>query len=218
VETGPALDHSGLAGEDNASARDDRIQILDCIDMLVDDGFIQERPQRFCRLQLRRVGRQKNEPYAFWDLQPGFTMPAGVIENKDNGPAHTRASFACERFQQRLEEPLRHAVGDVPKSLARRGRDEGGHVKPLETVMSRCDWPFANGRPDAPRNRLQTEPVFVAGEDFNWPAGMFGGLFGDGVSEFFLKAAASSAVADFGFLGRGVWMDIPQAFSASQPR
>ena len=32
------------------------------------------------------------------------------------------------------------------------------------------------------------------------------------------SAAASSGEADFGFFGRGVWIDMPQAFNASQPR
>ena len=71
-------------------------------------------------------------------------------------------------------------------------------------MMAKCDWPFADGRPDAPRDRLQTEPVLVAGKDLDRPAGMFGGFFGDGIFEFFLNASASSGVADFGFLGRGV--------------
>ena len=34
----------------------------------------------------------------------------------------------------------------------------------------------------------------------------------------FFNAAASSGVADFGFFGRGVWIDQQIAFSASQPR
>jgi len=43
-------------------------------------------------------------------------------------------------------------------------------------------------------------------------------LLADGAGHTFLNAAASSGVADLGFFGRGVWIDMPQAFSASQPR
>ena len=60
--------------------------------------------------------------------------------------------------------------------------------------------------------------MFVAREDLDRPLGMFCGFLGDGVREVFLKTAASSGVADLGFFGRGVWIDMPQAFSASQPR
>jgi len=60
--------------------------------------------------------------------------------------------------------------------------------------------------------------MFVAREDLDRPLGMFLGFLGDDVLKVFLNAAASSGVADFGFFGRGVWIDMPQAFSASQPR
>ena len=33
-----------------------------------------------------------------------------------------------------------------------------------------------------------------------------------------MATAASSGEADFGFFGRGRWIDMPQAFNASQPR
>ena len=95
----------------------------------------------------------------------------------------------------------------IPKGLACRGRDEGGYIEPLETVMAKCDWPLADWRPDAPRYRLQTEPMLVACEDLDGPIGMFGRFLDDGVFEFFLNASASSGVADFGFFGRGVWID-----------
>jgi hypothetical protein len=203
MESGLAFDDAGLAGKSHALLGDDRIQLFDRIDVLVDDGLIDKDPQRFRRLQFGRVGRQKNQPYAFWDVQSRLAMPAGIIENKHDGPVHTRASFAREQFEHLLEERLRHTVGDVPKGLACCGRDENGHVEPLEAVMAKCDWPLADGRPDTPRDRLQTEPVFVAGKDFDRPVRMFGGLSGDGVAEFFLNASASSGVADFGFLGRG---------------
>ncbi len=129
------------------------------------------------------------------------------------GLARTRKGF-----EQRGKERLRHAVVHIPKSLATRRRDEGRHVEPVETMMARRDRALADGRPDAARHRLQSEPMFVAREDFDLPLWMPFGFLGDDVFEVFLNAAASSGVADLGFFGRGVWTDMPQAFSASQPR
>ena len=94
----------------------------------------------------------------------------------------------------------------------------GGAKCLAEAMMATRDRPFADGRPNAPCDGLQTKSVFVAGEDFDRTLGMFRGFLGDGVFEVFLNAAASSGVADFGFLGRGRWIDQPGAFSASQPR
>ena len=85
-------------------------------------------------------------------------------------------------------------------------------------MMPWRDRAFADRRPDPPRNRLQAEPMLVAREDLDRPFGMFRGFLGDGVRQLFLNAAASSGEADFGFFGRGVWIDMPQAFNASQPR
>ncbi len=85
-------------------------------------------------------------------------------------------------------------------------------------MMARRDRALADRRPNAPRHRLQAEPVFVAGEDLDRLLGMLFRFLGDDVLEVFLNAAVSSGVADLGFFGRGVWIDMPQAFSASQPR
>ncbi|ORE97530.1 hypothetical protein ATO4_07925 [Aurantimonas sp. 22II-16-19i] len=43
-------------------------------------------------------------------------------------------------------------------------------------------------------------------------------LLFDDFGKLFLNAAATSGDADFGFFGRGVWIDQPQAYKASQPR
>jgi hypothetical protein len=98
MESGLAFDDAGLVGKSHALLGNDRIQFFDRIDVLVDNGLIDKDPQRFCRLQFRRVGRQKNQPYAFRDIQSRLGMPAGIIENKHDGPVHTRASFAREHL------------------------------------------------------------------------------------------------------------------------
>jgi hypothetical protein len=80
------------------------------------------------------------------------------------------------------------------------------------------DWTLADWRPHAPRDRLQADAMLVCGEDLDIFAGVLCRLFGDDIREFFLNAAASSGEADFGFFGRGFWIDQPIACNASQPR
>ena len=60
--------------------------------------------------------------------------------------------------------------------------------------------------------------MLVRGEDLDRFARVLCRLLGNGIRELFLNAAASSGVADFGFFGRGFWIDQPIAFNASQPR
>ena len=76
------------------------------------------------------------------------------------------------------------------------------------------DRTLADGCPHAARDRLQTDAVFVCRKDLDLFAGMLRCLLGNGVRELFLNAAASSGVADFGFFGRGFWIDQPMAFNA----
>ena len=63
-----------------------------------------------------------------------------------------------------------------------------------------------------------SQAVLVRGEDLDRFARVLCRLLGNGIRELFLNAAASSGVADFGFFGRGFWIDQPIAFNASQPR
>ena len=84
--------------------------------------------------------------------------------------------------------------------------------------MAMRDWTFADRRPHAARDGLQANAVLVRGEDLDRLAGVLCRLFGEGIRELFLNAAASSGEADLGFFGRGVWIDQPIAFNASQPR
>jgi hypothetical protein len=80
------------------------------------------------------------------------------------------------------------------------------------------DRALADWRPYAARDGLQADAVLVRGEDLDLFAGVLCRFLGEGVRELFLKTAASSGEADFGFFGRGFWIDQPIAFSASQPR
>src|SRR5271166_4856721 len=61
VEAGLALDLFALGGESGASHRDDLVESLEGGDVLVDDGLVDQRPQRFSPAALpgcRRVGKR----------------------------------------------------------------------------------------------------------------------------------------------------------------
>lgn len=218
METSSAFDDVALVCERGASFADDRVEFVDRADVFVDDRLVDERPQRFYWLQLRRIGRQKDQSHAIGNAQTRLAVPAGVVEDEHDGAVDAGLGFAREGREQRREKGFRDAVVHIPEGLAARRRDEGGHIKPVEAVMAMCDGPLPDGRPNAPCDGFQAEPVFVAGEDFDRPFGMFRRFLRDGVFEVFLNAAASSGEAVFGFFGRGAWIDMPQAFSASQPR
>src|ERR1700704_470029 len=84
--------------------------------------------------------------------------------------------------------------------------------------MAMRDWTFADRRPHAARDGLQANAVLVRGEDLDRLAGVLCRLFGEGIRELFLNAAASSGADGLGVFGRGVGIAQPIAFNASQPR
>ena len=153
--------------------------------MLVDNRLINKRPQRLSRLQFGRVGRQKDQPYALGNVQASLAVPAGIVEHQDDGSLRPSARFPRKHCQQRGKERLRDAVMQVPEGFAARRRDKGCDVEPLEAVVSWRNRAFSYGRPNTPRDRLQAEPVFIAGKDLDRPCWVLRRLFrGDGF-EFF---------------------------------
>src|ERR1700736_5365788 len=84
-------------------------------------------------------------------------------------------------------------------------------------MMAMRDRTLADGRPNTARDRLQADAMLVRGEDLDRLSRVLCGLLDNGVRKLFLNAAASAGEADFGFFGRGFWIDQPIAFKASHP-
>src|SRR4051794_752405 len=218
VEVDPSLVEVRRGVEGDAALGDRTVEVLDRAEVLVGERLVEHRPEAFGRLQLGAVGRQVDEPDALGDGQPRLRVPARVVEDEDDDPVATGAGLAGEEGEERLEERLRHSVGQVPEHLARGRLHEGDHVEPLEAVVAGRARSLALGRPDAAEDRLQPDAVLVGGEDFDDLARMLLGLLCEDGGELFLNASCSSAVARAGCSGRGAWTDQPTARSASQPR
>ena len=62
METSAAFDGVAFLGERCASLADDVVEVFDRVDMLVDDGFVDKRPERFGGLQFGRIRREKHQP------------------------------------------------------------------------------------------------------------------------------------------------------------
>jgi hypothetical protein len=130
------------------------VEILERGDVLIDDGFVDQAPQRLGRLDFRGVGRLEDEANAFRDGEPGLAVPTGVVEHENDDPIASRAGFLSKQAQQRLEERLGYAVRDVPEDFAGGGRNERRDIEPFEPMMAVRGRPFADRRPDPPRHRF----------------------------------------------------------------
>lgn len=81
----------------------------------------------------RCVGPEKDEAHALWNPQPRSSR---LIDDEDDSSAYAGRCFAREGCEQLLEDRLRHAVAHIPEARACRGRDEGGGVEAVETMVS----------------------------------------------------------------------------------
>ena len=203
MEIGDGFCCAWVLRESDAARFDDGLQIVDCVEVFIDDWFVDKAPQAFGGLEFGAVGRQVDQPYACGNFETGFGVPSGIVENDDDDALFARADFSGEGVEQRLKHWLGDAVADVPDSFAARWRYEGGDIEPFVAVMAWRERALSARCPDAAQHRLQADTVLVRGEDFNARLRMSGLLFGDRLAKFFLKAAASSGVAAFGFFGRG---------------
>lgn len=218
MEIGVACDGLLMLVEMAASLGDDGIEIVDGVEVGVGERLIDERPQVLGGLQLRAIGRLVDEPDAVGNGEVLRTVPAGIVELKHDDAVAPGAGLPCKSFEQLCEEGFVDAVRQIPDGLAARRCNEGGDVEPFVAVMTERDRPLAGRRPDPALDRLQAEPMLVRSPDLDWLVRMLRGFFGHRVGEFFLNAASSSGVADFGFFGRGLWIDQSIARRASQPR
>jgi hypothetical protein len=201
-----------------ASLCDGSVEIVDGVEMFIDKRLVDERPEVFGGLELWTVGRLVDEPDAVGNREVLRAVPTGIVEGENNDAVAPGAGLAREDFEQLGKEWLVDAVRQIPEGFSARRRDEGGNVEPFIAVMAERDRALADGRPDPAMDRLQAEPMLIRRPDLDRLVGMLGGLFGERVGKVFLKTSASAAVAEFGFCGRGDWIDQLIAWSASQPR
>jgi hypothetical protein len=196
VEIGSGLDSPGL--ELAASFSHHGVERIECREVAVDHGLIEQRPQALGWLKFGRIGRQEDEADPVRDGQTLGSMPTGVVEHEDDAAGVTGTARARERRRQRREPRLADAVAQIPEGLAAAGLHEGGDVEPQKAVVTEGNWTLTHRRPDAAANWLQAEAMLVCGPDLDWAIWMRGRDLFHGTSKPFLKAACSSGVAAAG--------------------
>ncbi len=136
MEAGLAFDLFAVGGESGAAHRDGSVESLEGVDVLVDDGFVNQGPERFGRLHFGSVGGLEQEAQAVRHRKAGLAVPTGVVEHKNDAPVATSAGFFREQAQQRLEEWLGYAVREYPSGSGRlAGGTEVAEAVTLELTL-----------------------------------------------------------------------------------
>lgn len=201
MEVGVWLEGCGI--ELLTARGDDGAEFVERGNMPIDDGLVDQGPEMLSRLKLGRIGRQEDEADPVRDGQALGSVPARIVEHKDDAALAPGAGLAGEGGKQGGKEGLGEAGAEIPERLAAGRLHEGGEVEPLVTVVAQRNRSLADGRPDPAPDRLQPEPVLVLRPDLDRAVGMrrFGGS--DSGVEPPLKAVRCSGVAARGCRGRG---------------
>src|SRR3954451_12177423 len=148
--------------------------------------------------------------------QPALSSPSTMMRSRP-APA-SRANKARSPAKNGLETPFETYQNTSPEHLAGDRLDEGGHIKPLVAVVTKCDGPLTLGGPHPPDDWLQANAVLVRGPHLNRLVRVLGRFLRDHHGQLFLNTSRSSGVAPAGWRGRGFCTDQLIAFRASQPR
>jgi hypothetical protein len=167
IKEGLRSDEIGIIREGQAASGHDGVEIVECLEMLVGDGFPGERPETFGRLDLRGMRGQDVQFDAFGDLQVSGDMPSGTINDEQHVLVGAGADLGGEGSKDGAEHGGVGCVGEEPDNSTGGRPHEAVDIEPLEAVMSTSDRAAAPPRPDFAQNRFQTEPLFVKGPDFN---------------------------------------------------
>ena len=105
--------------EGPAAFGEDGVERAERLDVAVDDGLVDQRPEVLGRLELGGVGRQVDEADAVGDGEARFGVPAGAVEHQEDDAvapgAGLRAKAASIISKSGLSIPLEryHTVSPV---------------------------------------------------------------------------------------------------------
>lgn len=160
-------DEVRVVGQDTAALPENLIKVTQCLEILIGQWLVGQRPQMLCRLNFRRVRGQEHQLYAFRNLQVIGDMPSCAIKDQDNMLARTSADLTGKGCENGTEQCRVDAVHDIPHHLAGRRTDKAVHMKPLEPMVAMGDGTAAARGPDRPKDRLQSDSVLIERPDFD---------------------------------------------------
>jgi len=178
-----------IIGERQAASGHDIVEVVEGLELAVGDSLPCQRPETFGRLDLGRVGGQDVQLDAFGDLKVRRDVPSGTIDDQQHRLVAAGADFRGEGSEDGAEQGGVDGVGQEPDDLARGRPHEAVDIEPLVAVMPLGNRAAAPPGPDFAKDRLQAEPLFVKGPDFNRAGRLFQSEFGDPGSKFFLNTS-----------------------------
>src|SRR5262249_2643987 len=137
-------------------------EVIEGWEVLIDQGFVTEGPHMFCRLQLRRGGRQENEMEPLGHHQFRTGVVASLSEHQDQ--ALGRPCSPCTRELLERDAPRGgvDARSKLPRIAAGDRRHEAEPIEPLEAVLYPRDGALPLAGPHRAQERFEPHPMLIA--------------------------------------------------------
>lgn len=107
--------------------------------MAIDQHSVGQRPQALGRLQLGRVGRQKQQMDVLGDAQVEAGVPTRAVENQHNLFTRPSAHLAHEGGEFDVEERDADRRGEMEDGAPGGGMDKTDEIAPLIAMLDRRD-------------------------------------------------------------------------------
>lgn len=143
------------------------LQIVKRTEDLIGKWFIGKRPQAFSRLQLGRMGWQKEQMNPFGNGQIATLVPARLIQNQENPLVRSSALFLSKGGQSKRKSRRIDRWHEQPAGFSALWLDKAIEVHPL---IARADYspnPASFACPDPAQDWFETDAVFVLTPHFN---------------------------------------------------
>lgn len=197
------FEDKGLIGESRTTEIELVGKFVQRIKGYIGNALIGQRPEPLGGLEFWGIRRKKAEANTLRhdDLRTG--VPAGIVDNDDDGFVRPRARVTGEGVEDLLKQGNIDAVGHPPFDAASCGLHEAVEIYPLIFVRADSDRSLSALGPYSAQNGFETETVFVERPDFYGTPGMFLAGGPHHTLQFFLNAAWAAGDAAFAWRGRG---------------
>jgi len=140
MERGAGLHHGAHSSQALAACDEEVGQVVEGGHHPIDDRLIDQRPEAFHRLQLRRIRGQEDQVQPIRDAQVRTAMPARLIEDEHHGMGAIDPHLQGEGVQSVLETRNGHRRQQQPEGLTTLRFDEADDIQPLVPRADQSQW------------------------------------------------------------------------------
>lgn len=143
------------------------LQVVEISEMTIDQHRVGQLPEVLGGLQLRGIGRQKEQVDLLGHTQSDARVPAGLVEHEHDLLVGARSRLLSEGGQLDLKELNAHGGGEVEAGAAGGGMHNTDEPAPGEAVLDEGMRARTGRRPDPASERFEADAMVIGRPQFH---------------------------------------------------